>query len=78
MSASTTATTTTGKAIFNDPGIGSSIDALVEQVMEHNRTITDVKAPNPELAESFEAIIERCKAVKGNNLVYPSIGSGAG
>ena len=79
MSASTTATnTTTGKAIFNDPAINESINALVEQVMEHNRTITDIKSPNPELADSFDAIIERSKAVKGNNLVYPSIGSGAG
>lgn len=79
MSASTTATNTTaGKAIFNDPAINESIDALVEQVMEHNRSITDIKAPSPELADSFNAIIERSKAVKGNNLVYPSIGSGAG
>jgi len=79
MSAPTTATnTTTGKAISNDPAIQSSIDALVEQVMEHNRSITDTKAPSSEIAESFKSIIERCKAVKGNNLVYPSIGSGAG
>jgi 4-aminobutyrate aminotransferase-like enzyme len=79
MSAPTTAPNhTTGKAIINDPVINASIDALVEQVMEHNRTITDIKAPNPELAESFKAIIERCKAVKGNNLVYTSLGSGAG
>lgn len=79
MSASTTANkATAGNAIFNDPEIMSGIDALVEQVMEHNRSITDVKAPAPELADSFNAIIERCKAVKGNNLVYHSIGSGAG
>lgn len=79
MSVSTTATnSTTGKAIFTDPAIESSIDALVEQVMEHNRTITDTKAADPKIAESFNAIIERCKAVKGNNLVYHSIGSGAG
>lgn len=79
MSVSTTATNTTiGHAIFNDPAIESGIDALVEQVMEHNRTLTDVKAPNPELADSFNTLIERCKAVKGNNLVYTSIGSGAG
>jgi 4-aminobutyrate aminotransferase-like enzyme len=79
MSVSTTATNTTiGHAIFNDPAIESGIDALVEQVMEHNRTLTDVKAPNPELADSFNTLVERCKAVKGNNLVYTSIGSGAG
>lgn len=79
MSVSTTATNTTiGHAIFNDSAIESGIDALVEQVMEHNRTLTDVKAPNPELADSFNTLIERCKAVKGNNLVYTSIGSGAG
>jgi 4-aminobutyrate aminotransferase-like enzyme len=79
MSASTTATnTTTGKGIFTDPTIEAGIDALVEQVMEHNRTITDVKASNPELADSFKTMIARCKAVKGNNLVYPSLGSGAG
>ncbi len=79
MSASTTATnSTTGKALFTDPAIESSIEALVEQVMEYNRTISDTKAPNPEIAESFQSIIDRCKAVKGNNLVYRSIGSGAG
>ena len=79
MSVSTTATNTTiGHAIFNNPAIESGIDALVEQVMEHNRTLTDIKAPNPELADSFNTLIERCKAVKGNNLVYTSIGSGAG
>lgn len=79
MSAPTTATnTTTGNAIINDPAIGSGIDALVEQVMEHNRTITDIRSPDPDLAESFKAIIDRSVAVKGNNLVYPSLGSGAG
>lgn len=79
MTASTTASQhTTGNAIFNDPAIESSIDALVEQIMEHNRSITDIKAASPELAESFKSIVERCIAVKGNNLVYTSIGSGAG
>jgi len=79
MTASTTASnTTTGNSIFSDPAIDASIDTLVEQVMEHNRSLTDIKDPNPELAESFKSITERCKAVKGNNLVYPSLGSGAG
>ena len=78
MSASTTAVHTTGRALFNDPAIEAGIDALVEQVMEHNRGITDVKAANPELADSFKDLVARAKQVKGNNLVYPSLGSGAG
>ncbi len=79
MTASTKASShTTGNAIFNDPAIEASIDALVEQVMDHNRGITDIKSASPELAESFKAIIDRSIAVKGNGLVYPSLGSGAG
>lgn len=69
---------TAGAALYSDPAIGATIDTLVEQVMEHNRTITQVRPPKPELASSFKDLIDRSVAVKGNNLVYPSLGSGAG
>lgn len=79
MTASTTASHhTTGNAIINDPAIESGIDSLVEQVMAYNRSITEIRAASPELAESFKSMIDRCIAVKGNTLVYPSLGSGAG
>lgn len=78
MSQTTTANTTTGHALLNDQAIAGTIDTLVQQVMEHNQTITDVRPASPELADSFKDLVARAKAVKGNKLVYPSLGSGAG
>ena len=58
--------------------INASIDAIVDQVGELNSTITDVRGPKPELAESFKSMMDRSAAVKGQKLMYPSLGSGAG
>ena len=58
--------------------INASIDAIVDQVGELNSTITDARGPKPELAESFKSMMDRSAAVKGQNLMYPSLGSGAG
>ncbi|MEX0876751.1 MAG: aminotransferase class III-fold pyridoxal phosphate-dependent enzyme [Phycisphaerales bacterium] len=82
MSESTTGENTTvgtvGGALQQDRAIQDGIDALVERVMEHNRSITDTRPPKPELAESFKDLLERSGAVKGRGLLYPAIGSGAG
>jgi len=78
MSQTTAVGSTVGEGIVNNAAIGASIDALVEQVNEQNRTITDIRGPKPELAESFKGLLERCAAVKGRGLMYPSLGSGAG
>ncbi len=69
---------TVGRALQSDPAIAATIDTLVDQVMGHNRAITGVRPPKGELASSFKDLIDRSVAVKGNNLVYPSLGSGAG
>ena len=79
MSSSTTAQSQTiGDQITHDQAINAGIDALVDQVMAYNNRIEDVRGANPELGEEFKSQIERCGAVKGRGLVYPSIGSGAG
>ena len=78
MSQTASSSTTVGTDILDNEAIHASIDALVDQVSEHNNTISDVRAPKPELKESFKAMMDRCAAVKGKGLMYPSLGSGAG
>lgn len=74
----TTTTGTIGNGIINNEAINATIDTLVEQVNEQNSKITDICGPKAELAESFQDLLDRCAAVKGRGLMYPSLGSGAG
>ncbi|MCA9303506.1 MAG: aminotransferase class III-fold pyridoxal phosphate-dependent enzyme [Phycisphaerales bacterium] len=74
----TTQTATVGSQILHDETLNAMVDAMVEKIVEHASSITDVRGPNPELAESFKELMDRSAAVKGRGLMYPSLGSGAG
>lgn len=74
----TTQTATVGSQILHDETLNGMVDSMVEKIIEHSSSITDVRGPNPELAESFQELLDRSAAVKGRGLMYPSLGSGAG
>ncbi len=78
MAQRTATSGTIGDGILSDEAISASVDRLVEQVVEQNAKITDICDAKSELAESFKGMLERCAAVKGKGLMYPSLGSGAG
>lgn len=60
------------------PAVRSAIAALVEQVRAASAQITDVRPPNPGLADSYEAILKRAADTRGRGLLYPYVGSGLG
>ncbi len=74
----TTTGRTVGAQILDDEKLNAMVDGMVERIVEQSSVITDVREPNPELASSFQDLMDRCAAVKGRGLMYPSIGSGAG
>jgi 4-aminobutyrate aminotransferase-like enzyme len=74
----TTQTATVGSQILHDEMLNGMVDSMVEKIVEHSASITDVRGPNEELAESFQELLDRSAAVKGRGLMYPSLGSGAG
>lgn len=74
----TTQTATVGSQILHDETLNAMVDSMVEKIIEYSASITDIRDPNPELAESFKELMDRSAAVKGRGLMYPSLGSGAG
>ena len=74
----TTQTTTVAQGLREDERIQGAIDTIVDRVAAHSAQITDIRPPDPGLAESFDSFVKRCVDVKGRGLLYPSLHSGAG
>ena len=77
-SSSVSPSTTVGARLRQSPAVKSAIDAIVREVKAASSQITDVRAGNPGLKESYEALMKRAADVRGRGLLYPFIGSGLG
>jgi 4-aminobutyrate aminotransferase-like enzyme len=73
-----TQTDTTGTKLLNDQAIHDSFNTIVDQVGQYSAQITDVRPPNPDLASSFNDMLQEAGRIKGRPLLYPSISSGVG
>jgi 4-aminobutyrate aminotransferase-like enzyme len=71
-------TITTGQQIHQSPAIQAAIDTVVAEVETHCSAVTDVRAPDPALALSYEALCKRVGDARGRPVLYPYVGSGAG
>lgn len=69
---------TISAGVRDNPAILTAIDTIVEQVQSVANAITDVRPPDPGLAESHRALLDRAAATKGRDLLYPYIGAGLG
>lgn len=70
--------TTVGAQLHASPAVKAAIGAIVGELKAKSALITDVKAGNPALKESYEALMKRAADVRGRALLYPYVGSGVG
>lgn len=67
-----------GAQFFEDPRIQQAKDLLTQTLQEHSSKITEVKAADPELAQSYQELIKDFSEDRGGKLFYDYIGSGIG
>lgn len=69
---------TVGAELHASPAIRAAIEQITREVARHSARITDVRGPNPALAQSYDEYMKRAAEVRGRGLLYPYIGSGVG
>jgi 4-aminobutyrate aminotransferase-like enzyme len=71
-------TKTIGENFFSDPRLKEAKKLIQEALKEHQKNITGVKAPNPELKESYEQLLKKMADYRGGALFYNYLGTGIG
>lgn len=69
---------TVAHGFFNDPRLEKAKKLIQEALSEHSSQITSVKGPNPELKESYDALLKKMADFRGGALFYNYLGSGIG
>jgi len=70
---------TLGRQLKSSPALRAAVDAIVSEVKARSAQITQVRGPlSPDAKASADAFMKRAAAVRGRDLLYPFIGSGAG
>lgn len=65
-------------AMSNDPRVHEAKRLLAEAARDHRDTLTRTEPAIDELVASYRETLERFSEVRGGNLFYPYLGSGAG
>jgi len=71
-------TKTIGENFFLDPRLKEAKKLIQEALKEHQKNITGVKAPNPELKESYDQLLKKMADYRGGALFYNYLGTGIG
>jgi 4-aminobutyrate aminotransferase-like enzyme len=69
---------TVANKFMSDPRISQAKKLLLEALHEHQQMLTGVRAPNPELAQSYAEILQQFSQLRGGKLFFPYLGSGIG
>lgn len=73
------AATSQGRQLRQSPAVRQAVDTIVAEVRAHSAGITHVRGPlSPEAKVSADEFMKRAGAVRGRDLLFPFIGSGAG
>jgi len=67
-----------GKRLRDDPRVAEAKRLLREAVAEHSAGLDAVRPPDPALADGYRRTLGDFAALRGGNLYYPYLGSGAG
>ena len=62
----------------NDPRLAEAKRLILESVAEHQKTIQSVRPANPELAVSYNQMLEKFGALRNGSLFFPYLSSGFG
>jgi 4-aminobutyrate aminotransferase-like enzyme len=71
-------TKTIGENFFLDPRLKEAKKLIQEALKDHQKNITGVKAPNPELKESYDQLLKKMADYRGGALFYNYLGTGIG
>lgn len=69
---------TVAEGFFNDPRLEKAKSLIQEALNEHSSQITKVKPADPELKESYDALLKKMADYRGGALFYNYLGSGIG
>ena len=65
-------------ALRSDPRIRQARELIAEAVSQHATKLTDVKGPDVELSEAYQAMLHRFAKVRGGPTFWPYLSSGLG
>lgn len=66
------------QSLFSDPRIEQAKTLLRNALADHQKQITAVRAPNPELKISYDELLQHFGQARGGPLYFPYLGSGIG
>lgn len=69
---------TVADGFYTDPRLEKAKKLIQEALSEHSSKITGVKAPNPELKETYDGLLKKMADFRGGALFYNYLGSGIG
>lgn len=69
---------TVADGFFTDPRLEKAKKLIQESLAEYSSQITGVKAGNPELKETYDALLKKMADYRGGALFYNYLGSGIG
>lgn len=69
---------TIADGFFNDPRLTQAKKLITDALKEHQSQIKGVRAANPELKESYEALLKKMAEFRGGALFYNYLGTGIG
>jgi acetylornithine aminotransferase len=64
--------------LVRDPRVQKARSLLLEALESHRSKITEVRPPNPGLAEAYKSELERLAKARGGATYFPYISSGMG
>jgi len=68
----------TAPSLFADPRVEQAKRLLLQAVADHQKSITGIRPPDPELKISYDGAIAHFAQSRGGPLFYPYLGSGIG
>lgn len=69
---------TVGSQLHTSPEINAAVEQIVREVQAKSATLTDIRAANPGLKESYDSYMKRAADTRGRALLYPYLSSGIG
>ncbi|MEM7785391.1 MAG: aminotransferase class III-fold pyridoxal phosphate-dependent enzyme, partial [Planctomycetota bacterium] len=61
-----------------DPRLQEARKLILGAVADHQKELVSVRPPNPELADSYQQLIDEYGQLRGNSIFFPYLGSGIG
>lgn len=69
---------TIADSFTTDPRVAEGKRLVLEALADHQRAITGIRTPDPELEQSYDRLISEFGELRGGSLFYPYLGSGIG